>query len=244
MSEVIASRRSPIDLARRAAQPALGALLLALAGCGSRTALDGSATGTLGQVPDDAAADGCIGPCVRDAAMVKEASLPEAGPVEASIDAAGALCGGFAGMACADGFWCDLGACKPPVDGTGICRAIPGDSANTCPIVCACDGHQYCNAYEAFVSGVLVAPGAACASAPCNKCGSCLQSQWCATPDPVTGRDSCIKSCRPGVCLQRPTGCGPLGGGICACNGQAFEDSCEAHAAGADVASSGRVCGG
>jgi hypothetical protein len=67
------------------------------------------------------------------------------------------VCGGFAGIECPDGYFCELPDGKCCCDFTGYCKAIPGG----CPLdvwdpVCGCDGVTY--AYDCFadLAGVSI----------------------------------------------------------------------------------------
>jgi hypothetical protein len=94
----------------------------------------------------------------------------EANLAGASIDhdgacnAAGTICGGFIGVQCDAGQYCDY----PPemacgnADGSGVCRDIPEACTAQADPVCGCDGETYGNACLAASNGVSVLSKGAC----------------------------------------------------------------------------------
>jgi hypothetical protein len=67
----------------------------------------------------------------------------------------GMECGGFAGILCPAGMYCDHqgGTCGLG-DMMGTCRKIPDVCTQECTQVCGCDGTSYCNACLAHLAGV------------------------------------------------------------------------------------------
>jgi len=70
----------------------------------------------------------------------------------------GAVCGGFAGIQCGDGLYCDF----PPAtscgsgDQTGVCTVPPDVCTKIYDPVCGCDENTYGNACEASAASVSV----------------------------------------------------------------------------------------
>lgn len=72
-----------------------------------------------------------------------------------------------------------------------------------------------------------------------NYCGgitgiTCSASQFCAFPDQICGADDST-----GTCVPRPTACDKNIDPVCACDGQVYNNECEAQAAGTDVSNLG-----
>jgi hypothetical protein len=66
-------------------------------------------------------------------------------------------CGGFAGIPCPTGFYCDNFPANDPCgggDSMGTCTPRPLGCTTDCPGACGCDHKTYCNACEAHNAGV------------------------------------------------------------------------------------------
>jgi hypothetical protein len=118
----------------------------------------------------------------------------------------GAMCGGFVGLTCGDGQWCDYdGDACGNADASGTCRSKPTNCPLDCPGVCGCDGNFYCNTCLANAAGTDTTTDRSCIGdggngAPCTtdaQCGSGLRccypcgipdcSYVCTPPDPSGG---------------------------------------------------------
>jgi hypothetical protein len=73
-------------------------------------------------------------------------------------DVAGEQCGGFAGIACSEGDFCDYApdASCGNGDQLGMCRTIPSVCPGVVDPVCGCDQTTYSNACAAAAAGVSV----------------------------------------------------------------------------------------
>lgn len=132
---------------------------------------------------------------------------------ECALDA----CGGFAGIACAEGFVCvdnPADDCDPSSGGAdcaGLCRADASDPAEHC----------------GGIAGFSCPVGYSCADDPSDEC------------DPATGGADCLGVCRADVPTDPISGasCGGLAGLACPVGQVCVDDdtdSCQPDAAGAD----------
>ncbi len=105
------------------------------------------------------------------AATPESAATPEttptpdaaATPNERRVAAEGEMCGGFAGIACQEGFQCAMEAGRCNVaDDAGTCRRAPDVCTQQYQPVCGCDGKTYGNACTAAQSGVKVDKSGEC----------------------------------------------------------------------------------
>lgn len=68
----------------------------------------------------------------------------------------GAVCGGFAGLPCPDGQYCNLGKSCRVADAQGRCAEQPQSCSGESNPVCGCDGESYENPCAAAAASVSV----------------------------------------------------------------------------------------
>ncbi len=108
-------------------------------------------------------------------------------PVEGQ--AIGEVCGGFAGLTCQDGAFCDfeLAAMCGRADAQGVCQAIPEACTEEVEEVCGCDDRDYSNSCVAAAAGVSVL-------------------NWGTCDNPIEDGDACIEYDGSGPPVELPHG--------------------------------------
>ena len=145
--------------------------------------------------------------------------------------ATGAMCGGFAGLACPDTHVCDFPAESCGMaDMAGVCQPRPDGCDDNFEPVCGCDGKVHSNECEARAAGTDVAIAGGC-QAPQGSfaCGAgfCdLATSYCRRvgSDVAGVPDEHTCTALPGAC-QDPATCACLASETCG-------DRCEAGAGG------------
>jgi len=156
------------------------------------------------------------------------------------------VCGGAAGITCTESQFCQraVGVCAEVAE--GVCTEKPVTCVTTPSPVCGCDGITYDNACFAAGAGVTVASQGECP--PSVACGgaagdTCTESQFCRRDEGICAEDT------EGVCTEKPGACPTVLIPVCGCDGNTYDNACNAASAGVTVASQGEctpsvVCGG
>ncbi|MBA2542143.1 MAG: hypothetical protein H0V17_21055 [Deltaproteobacteria bacterium] len=143
-------------------------------------------------------------------------------------------CGGLAGLACADGQFCNYAPEEicGAADGMGTCTPTPEFCTEQFDPVCGCDDQTYGNACEANAAGVSVISQGACEVACGARAGdTCSADQYCK----FELNAICGHADGQGACAPRPEICTQQFEPVCGCDSQTYSNECMAGAAGVGV---------
>jgi hypothetical protein len=177
--------------------------------------------------------------CERQAAGV---SALHAGACDGGGE--GAVCGGIAGLACADGLFCELdaGVCSSIADGTGICRGRPAGCPQDIAPVCGCDNRTYANDCARKGAGVSKLRDGTCANnggegAVCGGLAGfpCAAGLFC---EEEAGACAIIAD-GTGICRPQPQTCTREYNPVCGCDRVTYGNDCARKAAGVSLVHTG-----
>jgi hypothetical protein len=160
------------------------------------------------------------------------------GTVACTLRACADVCGGFAGLTCPEGQYCNFAQetrCGSG-DQTGLCAVKPEACTREFAPVCGCDDVTYSNACVAASVGVSVASlgecggplqiGDACGGLRPPGAPDCDEGLFCQhQPGALCGAADA-----PGECVAIPDVCADIFDPVCGCDGQTYANACEAAA--------------
>ncbi len=139
-------------------------------------------------------------------------------------------CGGFAGLQCAEGQYCNFTpeATCGAADQMGTCASIPEFCTEQFEPVCGCDGNTYGNACEAAAGGTSVTHDGPCEVACGARAGdTCGADEYCKFELSAI----CGFADATGTCTPRPAFCTQQFEPVCGCDSQTYSNECTAAAA-------------
>jgi hypothetical protein len=160
------------------------------------------------------------------------------GTVTCTLRACSDICGGFAGLTCPEGQYCNFAQetqCGSG-DQTGVCAVQPEACTREFAPVCGCDDVTYSNACLAASAGVSVASQGEC-DGPLQIGDACGGLRPPGAPDCDEGLfcqhqpgAMCGAADAPGECVAIPDVCTDIFDPVCGCDGQTYSNACEAAA--------------